>query len=41
MNSDTIQLKNKIYPLISYAYPELSAGFFGSEKASLKIFSGT
>ncbi|HYE54624.1 MAG TPA: M1 family aminopeptidase [Chitinophagaceae bacterium] len=42
MNSDTIRVGPKVYPLISYAYPESAATFFGSEtytKTAFRVFT--
>lgn len=42
VNSDTVRVGNKSYPLISYAYPENAASFFGSEtyaKEAFRIFT--
>lgn len=42
VSNDTVRVGNKVYPLISYAYPENAGTFFGSEnytKEAFRIFT--
>jgi aminopeptidase N len=42
VNNDTVQVGNKVYPFISYAYPENAASFFASEiyaKMAFRVFT--
>ena len=42
VNSDTVRVGNKVYPFISYAYPENATAFFASEiyaKTAFRIFT--
>lgn len=42
VNNDTVRVANKVYPFISYAYPESAAGFFAGEvhaKNAFRLFT--
>lgn len=42
VNNDTVRVANKVYPFISYAFPESAATFFGSEihaKNAYRLFT--